>query len=110
MVMQMIRQSEAAATLRYVYLFLVDATDGITPETGEAGGQPQLSKNGAALSATTNTLVAIGNGGYYLELAVSEVDILGWILVRYKSANTAEFQTLVQIIAQEWFRSGGRVV
>jgi len=108
--MQVFTKSDPAEEKRYFYIFLVDATDGITPETAEAGGQPQISKNGAAFTNTSATLVAIGNGAYYLILTPGEVDTFGWILVRYKSVNTAESQGLAQVIAQEWFRPGGRLV
>jgi len=84
---------------RRLFLFLVDASDGMTPELGEAGGQPQISKNGAPFVNTAGILVAIGNGAYYVELNQAEVDTLGWILVRYKSANTAEFQGIAHVSA-----------
>ena len=70
----------------------MDATDCITPETGEAGGQPQISVNGGAWANTTATLTAVGNGGYYVELTAVELGTAGHIGWRYKSANTAEFQ------------------
>lgn len=84
-------QSEGTAARRRFHLYLVDATDGLTPETGEAGGQPQISKNGGAFSNTSATLTSVGNGAYYVELTATELDTLGGIMVRYKSANTAEF-------------------
>lgn len=92
------QQSEGTAAQRRVFLHLVDATDGITPETGEAAGQPQLSKNGAAFGSTTATLTAVANGLYYVELTGTELDTVGMIAVRYKSANTAEAQVLCQVI------------
>jgi hypothetical protein len=95
------KQSESVALRRQVYFHLVDATDGITPETGETGGQPQISKNGAAFGSTTNTLVAIGNGSYYCELTAAELSDFGFIMVRFKSANTAEYQILAQVIADD---------
>jgi len=101
--MQIFKQLEAIAALRRFYLFLVDATDGITPETGEAAGQPQISKNGAAFGNTSATLTAVGNGLYYVELTTSEFDTMGWIAVRYKSANTAEFQALGMVIPIDLF-------
>jgi hypothetical protein len=97
--MQQFKQSESTATRRRFYLHLVDATDGYTPETGEAGGQPQISKNGASFNNTSATLVAISNGAYYVELTEAELDSLGTILVRYKSANTTEFQDVAYVIA-----------
>jgi hypothetical protein len=92
--MQLITKNEATAAERRVYIHLVDATDGITAETGEGGGQPQLSTNGAAFGNTSATLTAIGNGAYYVELTQSEVNFTGFGLVRFKSANTAEAQVI----------------
>lgn len=83
--------SEGTAARRRFPIYLVDATDGITPETGEAGGQPQISKAGGAWANTTATLTDIGNGAYYVELTATELNTLGMIQVRYKSAATAEF-------------------
>jgi len=84
-------QSQTTAARRRFPVFLVDVTDGLTPETGENGGQPQLSKNGGSFANTSATLVAVGNGHYYVELTALELDTLGYIVVRFKSANTAEF-------------------
>jgi len=98
--MILVQQSEATATYRRMYFHCVDATDGMTPETGEADGQPQISLNGAAWGNTTNVLVAIGNGRYYVELvAATEVNAVGVIEGRYKSANTAEaIGTTLQVV------------
>ncbi len=88
-----IQVSEAAAARRRVYFHCVDATDGITPELGEAGGQPETSIDGAAWVAAPSigVLVAIGNGRYYAEAAVATVDTVGRLIeTRYKSAATAE--------------------
>jgi len=86
-----------------VYFHLVDATDGITPETGEAGGRAKISINGNAPSNSVNTLVAVDTtnqpGTYYLILSPSELNTPGFLSVRYKSANTAEFVTIAQIVA-----------
>lgn len=90
--------SEGTAAQRRVALALVDATDGITPETGESGGQPQVSKQGGSWANTTATLSAIGNGAYYVELTATELDTVGLVLVRYKSANTAEAQVEHQVV------------
>lgn len=96
----LIQQSEVTAALRRMYFHCVDLTDGMTPETGEVGGQPQISLNGAAWGNTTNVLVAIGNGRYYVELvAATEVNAIGVIEGRYKSGNTAEsIGTTLQVV------------
>lgn len=101
--MQWFLQNELRPAHRQFYVFLVDATDGITAEIGEAGGQPQISTNGAGFVNTSGVLVSIGNGSYYVALTQAEVNTLGYILVRYKSANTAEFQALGAVVPQEWF-------
>lgn len=94
--------NESTAALRRVYFFCVDATDGITPETGEAGGQSQLSINGGAWGNSTNVLVAISNGHYYLELSQTETNIAVQSIIRsrYKSANTTETEgSIAQIFS-----------
>jgi hypothetical protein len=96
-------QSEGTAARRQVYLHLVDAADGMTPETGEASGQPQVSKNGGSWTNTTNTLVAIGNGRYYVELTATELNTLGNVQVRYKSGNTAEAVAGAQVVINSPF-------
>ena len=98
---QMISKNEATAVKRRMFFYLVDATDGITPETGEAGEQPQISIDGAAWGNTDGVLVAIGNGRYYVQLTQAEVneDHLTVIEGRFKSANTAEaLGTIIQIV------------
>lgn len=88
--LQKFDQNEAVTARRRAYLHLVDETDKGTPETGEVGGQPQQSVNGGGFSNTANTLVHIGYGTYYVELAVTEVGTIGSFAIRYKSGNTAE--------------------
>lgn len=90
--MRPIKVNQATAAKRRVYFQLVDATDGMTPETGEAGGQPQISTNGGAWTSTgIGVLVAIGNGRYYAELTQAALATIGDVIeTRYKSANTAE--------------------
>lgn len=93
-------QSESTAARRRFDVYLVDATDGLTPETGEAAGQPQISTNGGAWANTSATLTAIGNGAYYVELTAAELANLGGIQIRYKSANTAEFNGIARVEPQ----------
>lgn len=90
---------EGTASRRRVYIDLVDATDGVTTETGEAGGQPQLSVNGNPFANTSGTLVHVGNGSYYVELTAAEVATVGIGQVRYKSAATAEAKATFQVVS-----------
>lgn len=96
-------QSESTAARRRVYFHLVDATDGMTPETGEAAGQPQISTNGGSWANTSATLTAIGNGRYYVELTAGELGTLGNLQLRYKSANTAEAIASAQVVLHDPF-------
>lgn len=95
-------KNEPTASLRRMYFHCVDVTDGMTPETGEAGGQPQILVDGAWTNTGIGVLVAIGNGRYYAELtqAITNIADRSVIEGRYKSASTAEaVGTTVQIIA-----------
>lgn len=82
-----------------VPLFLVDPIDGLTPVTGENGGQPYISFDGGAFNATTNTLNEISNGYYFVMLDETEVaKVTGTlIIIRYASVNCAEAHTYVRI-------------
>jgi len=98
----LIKANESSAARRRVYFDCRDATDGITPETGEASGQPQVSTNGAAWTNDgIGTLAAIGSGRYYAELTQGAVANAGDVIeCRYKSANTAETPgDSVQVVA-----------
>jgi hypothetical protein len=90
--MKLVLANEPTALRRRAYFYCVDATDGITPETGEAAGQPQVSLDGAAWTDTgVGTLTHIGNGRYYADLTQTLVDNVGSTIgTRYKSANTTE--------------------
>lgn len=98
-----ILQNEATAVRRRVYFQCVNATDGMTPEIGEEGGQPQISYAGAEAFSDTGigTLVHMGNGRYYAELVDSVCQNANYTVIesRYKSDNTAEtLGTPAQII------------
>lgn len=96
--MQEIKANESVDAKRIFYFKLVDATDGLTPETGETDGQPEISISGANYINTNDTLNAISsgvNGSYYITLTVAETATPGNHLVRYKSASTAEFEDIL---------------
>jgi hypothetical protein len=88
-----VKKNEADAARRRVFFQCVDATDGMTPELSEAGGQPQISTDGAAWagSGSIGVLVAVGNGRYYAIITQSILNVSNGVFpTRYKSANTAE--------------------
>lgn len=112
--MQYFQTAENDREKRRVFLHLVDNVDGITPETGEAGNTCKISFNGKAPTTSVNTIVAIDTtnqpGTYYLELSTTEIVHPGMLSVRYKSANTAEFVQICQVMAFDpytWFGTLG---
>jgi hypothetical protein len=90
---RLVKANTATAAHRRCY-FLVVGTDGITPATGEAGGQPEMSTNGGAWTSAggvIGTLSHIGNGRYYADLSQAAVATAGDVIeTRHKSATTAE--------------------
>jgi hypothetical protein len=110
--MQYFQTQENNSERRRVYIYLVDATDGITPETAEAGGACKVSFNGKAPTTSVNTLVAVDTtnqpGVYYLELSTTEIVYPGIVVVRYKSANTAEFVQTCQIMTFDPYTQYGQ--
>src|SRR5690349_14237553 len=99
--MQYFQTGENNNERRRVFFHLVDATDGITPESGEAGGRPTISINGRTPVDTQGTLVAVdaSKGDYYLELSTIEIANPQLLLIHYKSANTAHFAQEAQVMA-----------
>lgn len=95
-------------TTALLFFWLVDGTDGINPENGEDGGQPDISINGGAFSPTgVGTLSLIGNGHYtaLVDLVVAGATKGDEIVGRYKSANTAEAPSLNKIVAADFDQS-----
>ena len=84
-----INTSEASASLRRVPIWLV-GSDGTTPPSTQAGGQPQINwlPRGATTvnTAATLSLVSVNAGEYYVELSASEVSCPGAAAIHYRSA------------------------
>jgi hypothetical protein len=91
----LIKQSEATAARRRVSIYAVDATDGLTPETGLtlADADVLVSKNGAAFANGAGTIAEVANGVYTYEFAAAELDTLGALILRVFDA---EMRTIVQ--------------
>ena len=104
--MQLIQQSEATASLRRIFFQAVDATDGISPEPGLTGAG-RLSKAGAATAASTNNITEVDAtnmpGRYYIELTVTEVNTLGIVEFRFKTAACAEVVARGLVVAFDPF-------
>ena len=94
-------RSQGSASLRRVPMWLV-GSNGTTPATGEAGGQPQINWLGRG-TATVNTaatlsLVSANAGEYSLELSASEVSAEGAGSVMFRSATAIPNSTYFQIV------------
>jgi hypothetical protein len=100
--MYQIKLSETTATLRRIPILLVDATDGYTPKTGQTGVSVLISKNGGTPASTTNSVVEIGNGQYYIELTATEVNTLGWIAVNVQKTACRQYNAIVQVMAYDY--------
>ena len=87
------------AALRRVPIFLVSSSDGMTPATDQAGGQPQIQTNFGSWVNTAATLVGGTDGAYYVELSASEIATFGVALIKYKGATTAQCAVPVQFVA-----------
>lgn len=89
----LILANQATAAKRRVFFDIRSNVDHFSPVTsGVAGGQPQVSSNGAAWTDTgIGVLVAIGNGRYYAELTQTLVLTAGTIIqTRYAQADCDE--------------------
>jgi hypothetical protein len=101
-----VKLSESTATRKRVPVYLVDATDGFTPEIGVTSPTVEISKNGGSQAAGTGTFAEIGDGMYYYEFASGEIDTLGWVNVRIiKSGTSREYQTIAQISAYDAYNN-----
>lgn len=96
-----IYRSEASASLRRVPIWLV-GSDGTTPPSTQAGGQPQinwLARGSATVNtAATLSLVSLNAGEYYVELSASEVSALGVAAIHYRSAAAIPNSTYFKIV------------
>ena len=81
--MMIITLNQATAALRRIPVYLVDETDGVTPETGVtfSAGDIKVSENGAAQANHAGTVTEVGLGLYYYECATTEVDTEGFLSI-----------------------------
>jgi hypothetical protein len=99
--MQQIKLSESTAARRRIPVYLVDETDGKTPETGitVSTGDLKLSKNGATESNHSGTWTEVASGLYYYEATSGELNTVGFLTVRVIKPGVRTFVAAVQIVA-----------
>lgn len=112
-----LKQNEATAARRRIPLVCLDATDGVTPETGLtfAAADIKISKNGAAEANSAGTVYAKGGGAssgstterYYYEATQSELNTLGPLdIVVDKSGIRKQYLT-VQVVPMDVYDPAG---
>ncbi len=109
---EVFQASESSNVKRRAYFQCVDATDGITPETGLTG-TGKISKNGSATATTANNITEIDStnmpGRYYIEFSQAEVDTAGQLIFRYKNAACAEVIVQSSIVSFDPYAAGPTV-
>jgi hypothetical protein len=102
-----IKISEAAAARRRIPVYLVDATDGYSPETGITAPTVEVSKAGAAQASGGGTWTEIGEGQYYYEATAGEVDTLGFLALSVRKTGCRDVAALVQVVAFDPYDAAG---
>ncbi len=98
--MQLFQLSEATAAQRRLFFHAVDATDGITAETGLTG-TGFVSENGATPAASASIVEINATnmpGRYYVVLTAAELGTVGDLEFRYKAAACAEVIARGQVV------------
>ncbi len=97
--MLLLQQSEATAAYRRIPIYLVDVTNGYTPETGlSAGFTIEVSENGAAQAAGGGSITEIGEGQYYYEATAAELSTLGFLAISIRHASCRDFFAAAQVV------------
>lgn len=100
---------ETTTAQRGIPVYLVDATDGVTEETGIAisGSECRICKNGAACANCAGTWVEAENGVYVYQTTTGEVDTLGGVQVRIADAAARKFVGTANVVAYDPTSSEG---
>jgi hypothetical protein len=87
------------STATFLYVYLVDATDGHTPETGITSPTITTSKNGGAFSAPSDgTWTELSDGWYKMALDATDTDTLGPLAVNVAASGCRSFTDVVEVV------------
>lgn len=86
-------------TANNVMVYMVDATDHVTPETGLTLTLT-LSKNGGAFAAITPTVTERGAGWYSVALTASHTDTVGELILSAASAGAETYLKTMNVVEQ----------
>ena len=108
--MQQILVNEATNGDKRIFVYLVDATDGVTPETGitVSAAEVQISQNGGSFANFAGTWTEVGNGVYYYTPTTGEVNQQGILVLKVAKTGCRTFIDRVQIVTNDPY--GVRVV
>lgn len=100
---QLIYEDETTAARKRIPLYLVDDTDGKTPETGVtfSAGDIKCSENGAAEANHAGTVTELAGGAYYYEAANAEVDTPGFLMCRFTKSGVRTFVAHANILPHQ---------
>lgn len=104
--MQQILKNQATAALRRIPFLVVDDTYLNQPVTGlilSSGNDLTLSRNGASEENSAGSWVEVGNGKYYYQAAVGEVDTEGYLQLVLNVPGARLTEVTVQILASAAF-------
>jgi hypothetical protein len=103
--------NDYVAARRRVFFHVVDASDGVTPETGETGSQPAYYTHGTGPGTNTSATLAAtlaASGAYYVQLTQAELIAMG--LGRHRiihdSAASAPAVEEIEIIPHPYLHDG----
>ncbi len=87
------------STGTFLYVYLVDATDGYTPETGITGPTITVSKSGGAFAAPNDgTWTELASGWYKMALDATDTDTLGSLAVNVVATGCRNFTDTVEVV------------
>lgn len=88
----------AKSTAVVIVFLMVDATDDETAETGLSPAV-EISKNGGAFAAVTNSVSEISNGWYKVTLTTTETNTNGPLIIRATGTGADEWRDVHQVMS-----------
>lgn len=103
--MLLLQKDEATAARRRIPIYLVDETDGVTPETSVTvgAGDVKISKDGGGEANHAGTLNELAGGMYYYEATAGELDTLGFLSIRLVKSGVRTFIAVAQVVAVDLY-------
>jgi hypothetical protein len=106
--MQVIKKSEATSAKREIPFVCVDATDGVTPETGLtfAAGELQIRKAGGSYANAAGSVVEKAAGEYVYVPTTTEIDTDGVAVLKLVKTGVRNGYFSVQVVSYDPYATG----